>query len=78
MNPKKLSRIDRLKVLSTLMFIVDKRDGAIQARNCVVGSKQQTWEGYKKEDDASPTVATYSVIVTLVIAADDDERYSHP
>ena len=68
MNPKKLSRIDRLKVLSTLMFIVEKRDGAIQARNCVVGSKQQTWEGYKEEDGISPTVAINSVIVTSFIA----------
>ena len=72
MDPKKLSRIDRFKALSALMFLVEKRDGSIKARKCTVGSKQRTWEGYKKEDGASPTVATDSVIVTSVIEAHED------
>ena len=68
MDPKKLSRIDRFKALSVLMFLVEKHDGSIMARKFDVGSKQRTWEGYKKEDGASPTVATDSVIVTSVVS----------
>jgi len=45
MVPKKLSRIDRFKALSALMFLVEKRDGSIKARKCAVRSKQRTWEG---------------------------------
>jgi len=38
-----------------------------------VGNQQRTWEGYKKEDRASPNVATDSVIVTLVIEAHEEQ-----
>jgi len=72
MDPKKLSRIDKSKALSTLMFLVKKRDdGSIKAKKYAVGSKQCTWKGYKKEDRASPTVATDTVIVTSVIEANE-------
>ena len=71
-DQKKLSKSDRSKALSAFVFLVEKHDGSIKARKCAVGSKQRTWEGYKKEDDASPTVATDSVIVTSVIEAHEE------
>ena len=38
-DAKLLSREERLKALSALMFIVEKRNGDIKARKCAVGSK---------------------------------------
>ena len=40
----------KAKALSSLMFIVGKRDGRIKARKCAVGSKQRTFEGYSEAD----------------------------
>ena len=40
-----LSAEEKKKALSSLMFIVDKRDGRIKARKCAVGSKQRTFKG---------------------------------
>ena len=71
MDPKKMSRIDRFKALFALMFLWQ--------RNVMVASKRESvqqeaiWEGYKKEDGASPTVATDSVIVTSVIEAHEKQ-----
>ena len=41
MDPKKLSRIDRFKALSALMFLIEKRDGSIKAQKCAVGSNRR-------------------------------------
>ena len=43
----------------------------IKARMHALGSKQHTWEGYKKEYGAPLTLATDSVIVTSVIEANE-------
>jgi hypothetical protein len=40
------------------MRIVEEFNGHVQARACAPGSKQNCKPGNKKEDDASPTVAT--------------------
>ena len=66
---KSLSRAERMKALSALMFIVEKRNGNIKARKCAVGSKQRTFPGYVKAEWASPTVSTDSVIITSTIEA---------
>jgi len=39
MDPAKLSRADRLKALSSPMFLIEKRDGTLKARACADGSK---------------------------------------
>ena len=64
-----LSPEQKAKTLSSLMFIVEKRDGRIKARKCAVGSKQRTFEGYNKADWASPTVSTDGVLITSAIEA---------
>jgi len=50
MNPQKMTRAERLKASSALLFLVEKRDGKIKARKCVGCSQQCTQEGYKKKD----------------------------
>ena len=64
-----LSRAEKLKALSALMFIVEKRNGDIKARKCAVGSKQRTFPGYVKAEWSSPTVSTDGVILTSTIEA---------
>ena len=66
---KELIRAERLKALSALMFIVEKRNGDIKARKCAVGSNQRTFPGYVKSEWASPTVSTDGVIIISAIEA---------
>ena len=65
---------DRKKALASLMFITEKRNGDIKARNVADGSKQRTYDGYDKSDGSSPTVATDSIFLTGVIDA-TEQRY---
>jgi hypothetical protein len=62
-----LTREQRLEALSSLMFMTQKRCGKVKNRACVNGSKQREW--IKKEDAASPTVMTDSVMLTSLIEA---------
>ncbi len=41
----------------------------MRARACADGSKERRQPGYKKEDGASPTVATNSIMITATINA---------
>ncbi len=49
------------------MNILEKQDGKVKAQAVADGSKERTLPGYKKEDVASPTVATNSIMITSVI-----------
>jgi hypothetical protein len=51
------------------MNIIEKQDGWVRARACANGSKERRQPGYKKEDGASPTVATNSIMITATIDA---------
>jgi hypothetical protein len=64
-----LSPEERRQALSSLMNIVEKQDGPVRARACADGSKEQPQPGYKKEDGASPTVATDNIMITATINA---------
>ena len=64
MDPTKLSQADRLKALSSLMFLIEKRYGKTKGRACADGSKQRRDESYNKHDYASPTCANNSIMVT--------------
>ena len=59
------------EALNSLLFVTEKRDGAIKARQVADGSKQRTYDGYNKKDRASPTVLTERVFLTGVIDAQD-------
>ena len=51
------------------MFITENRNGDIKARKVADGSNQRTYDGYDKSDGSSPTVATDSIFLTVVIGA---------
>ena len=56
-----------MKALSSLMFIVEKRDGRVKSQKYAVGSKQSTFPGYVNSDWDLPTVMTDEVIITSTI-----------
>ena len=62
-----LSRAEKVKALSSLMFLKEKKNGKVKGRACVNGSPQRAY--ISKEDASSPTVANESVFITSVIAA---------
>jgi hypothetical protein len=51
------------------MNIVKKRDGHVCARACTDSSKECLELGYKKEEGASPMVATDSILISTTINA---------
>jgi len=62
-----LTALERSRAMESLMFLVEKRDGRIKARFCANGSTQR--EYMEREDSASPTVMTDSILITAVIDA---------
>ena len=65
MDATKLSREDKMKTLSSLLFLKEKQTGKIKGRACINGAPQQAY--IPKEDAASPTVSTESTFVTAAI-----------
>ncbi len=55
--------------MRSLCLLTEKRDGTIKAREVADGSSQRRRPGYKKEDSASPTVATEFIFTTGAIEA---------
>jgi hypothetical protein len=58
------------QVMESIMFLTEKRDGTIKARNVTDGRKQRTW--MSKEEAASPTVMLESLLLTAVIDAKEN------
>jgi Reverse transcriptase (RNA-dependent DNA polymerase) len=56
--------------MESLIFLVEKRDGRVKARACANGSSQR--EYISKEDAASPTAATESILLTATIDAKEN------
>ena len=69
-DPKSLTREERIKALSSLIFLKEKSNGDIKGRTCINGAPQR--EYIKKEDAASPTVATDSIFITGTIDAHEE------
>ena len=67
MDSTKLTRNDRTRALSSLLFLRERRCGKIKGRACVNGVPQRTY--IPKEDAALPTVSTESMFITSAIAA---------
>ncbi len=61
----KLSNEEKLKALTSLIFLKEKQDSNVKARSCANGSVQR--EHVAKEEAAAPTVALESVFVTVPI-----------
>ena len=66
-DPTMLSRAEKVKALSSLMFLKEKSIGKVKVRACVNGAPQRAY--IHKEDASSPTVANESVFISSVIAA---------
>ena len=66
-DPAMLSRTEKVKALSSLMFLKEKNSGKVEERACVNGAPQRAY--IRKEDVSSPTFSNESVFITLVIAA---------
>ena len=54
-DPTMLSRDDKVKALSSLIFMKEKRSGKVKGRECVNGAPQRAY--IRKEEASSPTVA---------------------
>ena len=64
-----MTKMQRAEALSSLMFLMEKRDGSLKSRSCADGSKQRRRPGYKREDNASPTMDNESLMITTAINA---------
>ena len=71
-HPARLSPSERKKILESLIFLVEKRDGTVKARTCANGSVQRAWMG--KEDASSPTVSLEAILLTAVIDAIEERH----
>ena len=69
MAAHELSREQRMRALSSLLFLKEKRTGDIKGRACINGAPQRAY--IPKEDAASPTVSTESTFITATIAASE-------
>ncbi len=67
MHPDELTKLEKTKALSALFFLTEKRNGEIKGRKVADGSKQRTFEGYKRSDGTSPTVSTDGLLITAAI-----------
>ena len=67
MDPGQLTREDKAKALSSLLFLKEKRCGKIKGRACINGAPQRAY--IPKEEEASPTVSTESMFITAAIVA---------
>ncbi len=64
---RSLTREDRRNALSSLMFLTEKRTGAVKARACANGSVQRSH--IAKEEAAAPTVSSDAIFVQATIFA---------
>ena len=71
-DASKLTRAERVRALSLLMFLKQKCCGKVKGRACINGAPQQAY--IPKEDAASPTVAMESAFITGAIAAHKRHR----
>jgi len=63
-----LTDIEKRRAMESLIFLVEKRDKSIQGRACANGSSSQH-EYMERDEAASPTTMTESVMITATIDA---------
>jgi hypothetical protein len=72
MDARKLSREQRMRALSLLLFLKEKRTGDVKGRACINGAPQHTY--IPKDDAASPTVSMELMFITATIAAKEGRK----
>ncbi len=60
-----LTKEERTKVVTSLMFLKEKRDHSVKERMCANIQKQRG--DWTKEDTTSPTVLMEAVFITVVV-----------
>ena len=68
---RSLTREDRRNALSLLMFLTEKRTGAVKARACANGSVQRSH--IAKEEAAAPTISSDAIFVQATIFAHEKQ-----
>jgi hypothetical protein len=66
-DPTTVTKEQRTKAISSLMFLKEKRNGDVKGRACADGRPQR--EEFEKQDATSPTIATESIFLTALIDA---------
>ena len=66
-DPTTLTRDERRKALTSLMFLTQKRTGEVKARGCADGSTQRNH--VEKEEATAPTVMSDSIFIQSTIFA---------
>ena len=64
---EELTELERKRAMESLIFLVEKRDGTFKGRTCANGSTQREYTD--RDEAASPTAMTESIIITGVIDA---------
>ena len=67
LNPSTLTQEQKERAIASLIFLTEKRDGTIKARQCADGRKQRKYTD--KSDSASPTVSNEAIFITCAIDA---------
>jgi hypothetical protein len=62
-----LTKEERMKAVTSLMFLKEKRDHLVKARLCTNGQKQRG--DWTKQDTLSLTVSMEAVFITAVVNA---------
>ncbi len=69
-NVQSLTPQEKRRAMESLIFLVEKRDGRVKARTCANGSTQRDY--ISKEEAASPTVMSESILITATIDAKEE------
>jgi len=69
-DPKTMSTTEKKRVLESLIFLTEKKDGLIKGRHCANGNPQRQW--MDREQVSSPTVMTESTMITAIIEAKEN------
>jgi len=72
LDPSKLSREEKMKALSSLMFLKQKWCGKVKGRACINRAPQRAY--IPKEEAASLTVSTESTFITATVAAHEHRK----
>jgi hypothetical protein len=67
MDPAKLTREERMKALSSLLFLKEKQTRKVKGRTCINRAPQRVY--ILKEEAVLPTVSMKSTFITATIAA---------
>ncbi len=72
MHPSQLEQEEKMRALSSLLFLKEKHTGQIKGRACINGVPQRAY--IPKEEAALPTVSTESTFITAAIATSENRK----